>query len=237
MTGPRRSAPTLFLTCEHGGNRIPPEYRALFRGAGDVLASHRGWDPGALDTAKHVARRLRRPLLFVTWSRLLVESNRTDTTPRVWSQYTTDLPLIEKDLILARYWRPHRERILADLRKLTAKQGRVVHVAVHSFTPVLNGEVRNADVGLLYDPRRPAEADFCARWRAALKDLDPQIRVRMNYPYAGTADGLSTWLRKRFADPTYAGIELEVNQALFQGRDARRVGPLIAESLAAVTRR
>jgi predicted N-formylglutamate amidohydrolase len=42
----------LLLTCEHGDNRIPREYAALFEGTKDVIASHRGWDPGALDCAR-----------------------------------------------------------------------------------------------------------------------------------------------------------------------------------------
>ena len=38
-----------FLSCEHGGNHIPTAYQPLFKGAEEVLASHRGWDPGALE--------------------------------------------------------------------------------------------------------------------------------------------------------------------------------------------
>jgi predicted N-formylglutamate amidohydrolase len=162
-----------------------------------------------------------------------VESNRTDTLPGVWSKYTESLPPETKERILARYWRPHRKEVLAAMKRLTARAGRVVHVAVHSFTPVMDGEVRNADVGILFDPRRKAEAAFCARWKRTLARLAPDLRVRMNYPYKGTADGLSTWLRERYADPTYAGIELELNQALFSSPRAPRIGPLMAESLAA----
>src|SRR5262249_47965032 len=77
----------LVLTCEHAGNKIPPGYSRLFRGADDVLASHRGWDPGALTLARALAKRLRRPLHFVTWSRLLVESNRAPHNPRIWSAF------------------------------------------------------------------------------------------------------------------------------------------------------
>jgi hypothetical protein len=36
---------------------------------------------------------------------------------------------------------------------------------VHSFTPVLGGEIRKADIGLLFDSRRPAERAFCLRRR------------------------------------------------------------------------
>jgi len=38
----------LVLTCEHGGNRVPAAYRALFEGAEALLATHAGYDIGAL---------------------------------------------------------------------------------------------------------------------------------------------------------------------------------------------
>ena len=56
----------LLLTCEHGGNRIPPEYRALFRGATAALASHRGWDPGALALARRLGLKIRY-VVFDSW--------------------------------------------------------------------------------------------------------------------------------------------------------------------------
>jgi predicted N-formylglutamate amidohydrolase len=90
----------------------------------------------------------------------------------------------------------------------------VIHISSHSFTPVLNGAVRRADVGLLYHPGRRGEAALCARWKTALSLLDPALRVRRNYPYAGKADGLTSHLRKRFPPSAYVGIELEVNQRI-----------------------
>ena len=221
----------LLLTCEHGGNRIPAAYRGLFRGAGAVLASHRGWDPGALLVARTLSARLRRPLLAVTWSRLLVESNRAPSNRRIWSTYTAGLPRAERQAILARYWWPHRREVVAAVQRGRAARARVFHVAVHSFTPVLGREVRKADIGLLYDSRRPAERAFCRRWQAALREVAPQLRVRRNYPYKGIADGLPTWLRRQFADASYAGVELEINQAILTGRRRREVERALAESL------
>ncbi|HYJ54900.1 MAG TPA: N-formylglutamate amidohydrolase, partial [Mycobacterium sp.] len=95
-----------------------------------------------------------------------------------------------------------------------ARRDRVIHIASHSFTAELDGRMRSADVGLLYDPRRRAEGEICARWKASLAALDPELRVRRNYPYAGKDDGLTSHLRRRFAQSDYVGIELEVNQAL-----------------------
>lgn len=221
----------LLLTCEHGGNRIPREVAPLFRSARRELASHRGWDPGALDVARHLARRFGLSLLAVTWSRLLVEPNRSPANPRIWSAYTKGLGAAARERILARYWWPHRRAVESAVRSRVARGYRVVHVAVHSFTPELGGERRNTDLGLLYDSRRAGEAALCARWREILLDLDPTLRVRRNYPYRGAADGLPTWLRRRFADRRYAGVELELNQALLRERGCRAVAALLAASL------
>jgi predicted N-formylglutamate amidohydrolase len=113
----------------------------------------------------------------------------------------------------------------------------VLHVAVHSFTPVMGGEVRNADVGLRYDSRRPSEVRTCRRWQGKLEEIDPALRVRRNYPYRGAADGLATWLRRRFPDARYAGVELELNQALLAGPRRAQVTETLARSLVELTGR
>lgn len=89
----------------------------------------------------------------------------------------------------------------------------MLQLSVHSFTPVLDGRRRNADVGLLYDPASGAEARFCRGWQARLAASARGWRVRRNYPYRGTADGLVVALRREFAGQPYLGIELELNQA------------------------
>jgi predicted N-formylglutamate amidohydrolase len=91
---------------------------------------------------------------------------------------------------------------------------------VHSFTPVLDGVVRRTDVGVLYDPRRPGERDLALELRRRLRAAH-DWRVRLNDPYRGNADGLTTTLRRRFPENRYWGIELEVNQRLVKRSPAR----------------
>ena len=234
---PKSSRPTaprcdrLTLTCEHGGNRIPHEYARLFRGAARAVNSHRGWDPGALDLARFLGRFFHLPVHYLTWCRLLVESNRAPTNPRIWSQYTAGLPAADKTEILERYWWPHRRKVETHIQNELAQGSNVVHVAVHSFVPVLGGTRRNADIGLLYDPRHPWEKAFCCRWQMALESMDPALRVRRNYPYPGFTDGLCTWLRRRHPTDRYVGVELEINQALLAGKKRRSAHRLVARSL------
>jgi predicted N-formylglutamate amidohydrolase len=230
----RKQSDRLVLTCEHAGNRIPREYASLFRGAKRLLDSHRGWDPGALAMARFLARHFRAPLRSVTWNRLLVDPNRSPSNRRIWSRYTAGLPSGERARILERYWSPHRLSVQEAIHKIMAHHRRAVHIAVHSFAPVFDGERRNADIGLLYDSCRSGEKAFCTRWQEILEDLDPNLRVRRNYPYRGATDGLSTWLRRRFPQRNYVGVELELNQALLAG--PTRVQRLVAESLHSLLR-
>jgi predicted N-formylglutamate amidohydrolase len=221
----------LLLTCEHAGNRIPREYARLFAGQEVLVNSHRGWDPGALELIRYLSRSLHVPYHRVMWSRLLVESNRTPSNPRIWSKITKSLPMEEKQRILNTYWWPNRRAVEADVRREIAGKRKVIHIAIHSFTPELDGEVRNADVSLLYDPTRPSELKFCRQWEQVLCELEPTLRVRRNYPYRGRSDGLPTWLRKKFDDRVYIGIEFEMNQTFTGAATFGRLKQVIAESL------
>jgi predicted N-formylglutamate amidohydrolase len=109
----------------------------------------------------------------------------------------------------------------------------VIHISSHSFTGDLDGHVRRADVGLLYNPARSGEAELCARWKAALAALAPELRIRRNYPYAGKGDGLTSYLRLRFPRRVYIGIELELNQniVLCAGRRWTALRRTLIESL------
>jgi predicted N-formylglutamate amidohydrolase len=122
-----------------------------------------------------------------------------------------------RDRIVAEHYLPYRAQVESLIRGAIARGGRVIHVASHSFTPELNGKVRTADVGLLYDPGRAGERRTSARWKAALLDALPHLRVRRNYPYSGTDDGFMPFLRSRFRPSAYIGVEIEINQAIVVG--------------------
>ncbi|MCE9544434.1 MAG: N-formylglutamate amidohydrolase [Planctomycetia bacterium] len=202
----------LVVTCEHGGCEVPRAYRALFRGRERVLRSHRGCDPGSLVLAKRLARLAAGPLIAAEITRLLVELNRSPGHRQLFSEFTAELSAGERDAILQNYYWPHRQQVEQSVAAALARRKIVLHLGVHTFTPVLRGDVRNADVGLLYDPRSPLETRWSTAWRDALRNRRPDLRVRRNYPYLGRSDGLTTSLRRRFNDGRYAGLELEVNQ-------------------------
>lgn len=272
----------VLLTCEHGGNEVPEEYRALFDGMEAALASHRGWDPGALSLARWLGRRLSAPVVASTVTRLLVDLNRSAHNPRVFSEATRRLSREERERLLARFHAPHRAEVAEAVARAAAvgavairnramvgrvgaeeavahagraeavppaagveagslaaragaealiapKERTVLHLGIHSFTPELRGEVRRADMALLYDPSRARERALCVAWTEALRRLLPGRHVRRNYPYRGRSDGLTTSLRAAHGEEGYLGIEIEVNQK-HVGRDGA-FPPWVGEAL------
>jgi predicted N-formylglutamate amidohydrolase len=209
-------ADRLFLTCEHAGNVVPKEYAPLFVGHEHLLPTHRGWDPGALTLAREMAKRFDAPLYYDETTRLLADLNRSVGTPDLHSEATRHLSRPERRRLLEAYYFPHRRRVDAAVDEAvaaaTAAGDRVVHVASHSFTPELHGKVRTADIGMLYDPRRPGEVAFAAAWIEALRAKDAALRLRRNYPYLGASDGVCQVMRRRYPPEAYVGVELELNQ-------------------------
>lgn len=204
----------LVLSCEHAGRSVPAAWAAAFEGFGALLDSHRGWDPGALELGRRIADAFGVPLHATTTTRLLADTNRSIGHRQLFSEVTARLSPAQRREIVERYYRPHRDAVEGEVAGHVAAGRRVLHVGSHSFTPVLDGVARRADVAWLYDPRRPAESRLAAAWMEAFARRAPQLRLRRNYPYRGRGDGLTALLRRRHPDDAYAGIELEVNQAI-----------------------
>ena len=222
----------LLITCEHGGNAVPEACAPLFADWGDVLASHRGYDIGALATARALADATGAPLLAAATTRLVADLNRSAGHPRLFSEATKKLPRARRQELLAAHYHPHRDAVTRIAAQALDSGRRLLHIASHSFTPRLNGVVRHCDVGFLYDPGRAAEKAFCSRWRRELACLDNDLILRRNFPYRGVADGLVTALRRRFGEG-YLGVELEVNQrfALGGGEALDSVNEHLADAL------
>lgn len=194
----------LIVTCEHGGNRVPARFRHLF--SARFLATHRGYDPGALDFARAFAKARRAPLFYSTVSRLLIELNRPLGHPHIFHR---KFPARTREALLRRYYFPYWRGIESAIARAIRRGHRVLHLSVHSFTPRFRGVTRSTDVGLLFDPQRPREARFCASWR---KRIQAPVAVRYNDPYAGVHPSVVQSMRERFAPASYVGIQIEVNQ-------------------------
>lgn len=202
------------VTCEHGGNEVPASFADRFEGANArrCLHSHRGHDPGALLVAGMLAEHWGVPLIASTVTRLLVDLNRSESSPTLMSEFSREVSATEREKILRTYYRPYRKRVFDRIEDAIRQHQRVVHLSIHSFAARFRGRTRTLDLGVLFDPERELERSFCDAWISALRDRDPRRRVLANEPYAGTDDGLTTTCRERYRPAEYLGIEIEITQ-------------------------
>jgi predicted N-formylglutamate amidohydrolase len=207
----------LVLTCEHASNALPSTYKTHFKDYKHRLQTHEGYDIGAFEvfkTLEHFAHFS----YYYPWSRLLIEVNRSLKHPYLFSSISKPFDDNERELLVTEFYKPYRYQIQKEIEKLIGRGELVLHLSVHSFTPILNGNERSAEIGILYNPQRSAEKEFSVKLQKELKQQFPQYKIRKNYPYLGLADGFTTSLRKQFKK-NYLGIELEINQKLLKKGD------------------
>lgn len=202
---------TAFLiSCEHASRKVPPAYRPLFQGAEDVLRSHRGWDAGALTTARLFATSFHAPLFVGEHTRLLADLNRSTASQALFSPWSRRLNGEARSRVLrdfhSPYWRKVRERT----ESLRRTNDRVIHLSVHSFTPVFDGYRRPTDVGLLFDPANDEERALAKKWRRALR-AELGLTIHLNRPYRGGGDGIVA-ANRGLLRKNYLGFEIEINQ-------------------------
>lgn len=231
----RRDA-VVIITCEHASAALPAG--ADLGVPDDVRLSHVGWDEGAAAIGAATAAELACAYVAGEYSRLWVDLNRP-------AESAASLPASAFGVVipgnvglaaelraarLARYHAPHWQQVIAAVEGRIQRHGGCLHVAVHSFDPELEPAARRFDVGVLFDPERTPEAELAAWLGDALSRAG--YVTRANQPYLGTDEGMTTSLRQRFAAATYAGIEIEVSQALARDPDrARNLAAHLADAI------
>lgn len=221
------------VTCEHAANRVPEKYSALFTEFRNELNSHRGWDPGAAELANKIADELGIKAHHFPYTRLLIEPNRSLSHPQLFSKVSRGLSRTDKQHLIDQYYNPYRVKIKQSIKVAAKKNIQTIHLSIHTFTPIWKEIERHIDIGILYDPVREPEKRFCLTWQRKLQKLLPSFNIRRNRPYKGSADGLTTSLRRLFDMQHYLGIELEVSQKFIMGNreEWQNICRLIVKSL------
>jgi predicted N-formylglutamate amidohydrolase len=197
----------LLLSCEHYSNALPASYEVFFKEHQTILYSHRGYDPGAANLFDNL-KSLATFHIHYPWTRLLIEPNRSLHHPNLFSEITMLLPASERKALITNFYRPYRESIFQQVNKMIGPEP-MIHLSIHSFTRILHREIRNGDIGILYDPSVGKEKEAAKQLAGLIRCQLPHLKLRKNYPYRGKADGLTTALRQSF-NSEYIGIEIEV---------------------------
>ncbi|MFD2053302.1 N-formylglutamate amidohydrolase [Mesorhizobium calcicola] len=173
---------SVFLVCEHAGQAIPAALGNLGISL-EVLDDHVGWDIGAAEVARLLARRLDAVAVFQPYSRLVIDCNRPPeaydaipaTSDGIRIPGNQEVDIADRAARVAEIFEPFHTEISRRL-----EEGRhTVAISVHSFTPRMNNVWRPWDIGFLF--RR--DTDTSARLRDSVTRRYPRLIVGMNEPY------------------------------------------------------
>ena len=180
------------LSCEHASASLPREYHGLGVSRHERY-DHIGWDIGARGVQREIAKRLGAPAVASRWSRLLIDCNR-DLHDDTLIVHTSDGVRIPGNVRVSRAERARRialahtpyhtamDRMVARAKR-AHPDAAVQLLALHSFTPVMNGEDRPWQVGILWRGDQRLSAPVLAALRAR-----GDLVVGDNQPYSGIRD-------------------------------------------------
>jgi len=175
------------LICDHASRAVP---RALADLGLDraLLRRHIGWDIGAADVTRRLAVLLDAPAVLAGYSRLVIDCNRAPGTPGSIPATSDGVEIpgnrgLDEAAARAREaacFAPYHRAVERTIAAQEARVGVVAVIAVHSFTPVMDGFERPWHIGVLWDRDPP----FAKALIAALA-ADPSLCVGDNEPYSG----------------------------------------------------
>jgi predicted N-formylglutamate amidohydrolase len=226
------------LIGDHAGRAIPRRLGGLGLARGD-LDRHIACDIGVLQTGLHLAAALNACFIHQTYSRLVIDCNRTPGSPdsipaisdRTVIPGNADLTAAQCKARLEEIYQPYHDRIGRELDERQAAGAPTVLVALHSFTPLLQGVWRPWRFGVLHRGDSPFSARMLAVMRSAMGDA-----VGDNEPYEMDETDNTVPLQRRSRPIDY--LELEVRQDLIgdeagQRATSRRLSALLGRALGA----
>ena len=179
------------VTCDHASNAVPASINDgdLGISAAD-MSRHIAYDVGAAGLALALGAALDSPVILSCFSRLVIDPNRGEQDPTLLMRLYdgTIIPAnrhadaLEVERRLALLHRPYH----AAYARLAARRADTAILAIHSFTPRLNGRApRPWHVGVLHSPLD----DRLSRALLARLAAQADLCVGDNEPYAGHLPG------------------------------------------------
>ncbi len=206
--------PGVLLVCDHASNRVPDELNDLGLDAA-TLARHIGWDIGAGPLTRRLADLMNAPAVLCRFSRLVIDPNRSLDHPQSIPPISDGIVVPgNQDLDAAAaarradmYHRPYHDQV-AQRVAAACTQTVPALVAVHSFTPVMDGYERPWHAAVLHD-------DDTRLSTPILKAFEryTSLLVGDNEPYTGYSD-LTFTLPHHASGRGLPSVALEIRQDL-----------------------
>lgn len=234
LVAPAGARPLLLL-CDHAGRWVPDHLGRLGISE-EMLARHIGWDIGAADLTRTLARRLGAAAVLDHCSRLVIDPNRRPRSPSSVPAVSDGCVIpgnhgLRADQIRERvrcYFLPYHRAIARHIAAFTRRGTVPAVISVHSFTPRMNGEDRPWQVGVLWRHDRRIAAPVLEALRAR-----GDLVVGDNQPYSGLGEfGFTIEFHTQRTRLPHVMFEVRQDE-IDRPEKAERYAAILAQALAA----
>ncbi len=175
----------VLIVCDHASHAVPEAMERLGL-TEELIQDHIGWDIGAAEVTRHMTELLDAPAILARYSRLLIDCNRPPEAPDRVPAVSDGVAIpanqsLDPAAVSARveaFFQPYHDTIGTTIDAMLARGIVPGLVAIHSFTPVMEGAQRPWHVCVCWerDPRiaKPLIAEL---------RREPGIRVGDNEPF------------------------------------------------------
>ncbi len=237
VQNPLSESPIL-LVCDHASDRFPKVLGDLGL---DPFARrcHLAVDIGAGKLTETLAAELGVTAVLARYSRLVVDCNRELMDPSAFLQFSDGVQILgnrrltqeDKERRAEAIYRPYHRAVAGQVERLTQFGEKPSFIAVHSFTPVMDGIARPWHMGVLWDTD------------ARLRDIflqgfaDAGFVVGDNEPYSGKAPQDYT-IDHHAESNALPHVGIEIRQDLIDNEEGvRRIADVMRGIIATIPER
>lgn len=224
------------LLCDHASNAIPRSLARLGLRPED-LHGHIAWDSGAAEVTRMLSRRLDAAAVLAGYSRLVIDCNRKPGHETSIAKASDGVVIPGNQAVspaeaarrMAAIFHPYHHAVEAAIDRVQARGIPPAIIAIHSFTPEMEGIARPWQIAVLWDKDPRVSSPLLAALRAR-----GDLIVGDNQPYSGREHyGYSAEVHATAAGLPNALIEIREDQLRDKDGIARHAD-ILADALAGV---
>lgn len=202
----------IMVSCEHGGDTIPEEWKHLFDGKHDAMQSSRTCEYGVRWLYDSIAPEIADYADIAEVSQIVVDVDGSIGNGTALSEITSELSAQDAGKIIRDYYLPYQIEF-EDRAECWAQDGEsMLMVGLHTFEPIVRNIPLGMDIGLIFDHTDSEERSLALRIKRGFEKNAPWLRVRFNAPHKVKEDGFVQHMRDMYGSRGLKGIEIEVGE-------------------------
>ncbi len=226
----------IIVICDHAGEAFPEKLNYLGISKED-RKRHITYDIGTRWIGEYIGEKLSAITLVANYSRLVVDVNRSidrkDCMPEVsfgtYIPKNQNLTKEERQARIDEIYMPYQQAIQTTVDSFLSNEVKPILISIHSFAPVIDGEKRPWEMGILWSDEHSISKDVIKN----LKNNNSKFSIGDNQPYSlKDGEDFNNTVKNQATSKGLPSLIVEFRQDMVDTEDsAKKMADILLESL------